>query len=195
LFNIWWTIGNSIFHLNFHKFFFSLQVNHLLIKPTDIKKNQFKKNVSIKSSSSLPQPIPVPSKVIRPSITEPILQEKIVRTKEEEAEEAAELQQEIDQLLTSLNLEKPINDHQQSKIEEKIQFENVSRTLYDYEKTQVTTNEKKETPNLIDRLLTSRSVQIPKYSSFNPFPSRSFNENVAVNGYKLGLYAPDPTNH
>jgi len=149
----------------------------------------------MKSSSSSPlQQSPVPSKVIRPSITEPILQEKIVRTKEEEAEEAAELQQEIDQLLTSLNLEKPITD-QQNKIEEKLQYENVSRTLYDYEKTQVTTNEKKETPNLIDRLLTSRSVQIPKYSSFNPFPSRSFNENVAVNGYKLGLYAPDPTNH
>jgi len=44
--------------------------------------------------------------------------------------------------------------------------------------------------NLIDRLVTSRSVQTPKYSSFNPFPSRSFNENVAVNGYKLGLYSP-----
>jgi hypothetical protein len=84
---------------------------------------------------------------------------------------------------------------QQTTTEETVQLENVARTVYDYEKNQVTKNEKKETPNLIDRLLTSRSVQIPKYSSFNPFPSRSFNENVAVNGYKLGLYAPDPTNH
>ncbi len=139
-------------------------------------------------------------KVIRAPIIEPIPQEKLQRTKEEEAEEAAELQQEIDQLLTSLNLEKPtpppsptILEHQ-TITEEKVQLENVARTLYDYEKKQVTTNEKKETPNLIDRFLTSHSVQIPKYSSFNPFPSRSFNENVAVNGYKLGLYAPDPTN-
>jgi hypothetical protein len=137
------------------------------------------------------------SNIIRSSIPERIPQEKIQRSKEEEAEEAAELQQEIDKLLTSLNLEKPITtkSEQQQTTEEKVQLENVARTLYDYEKTQVKTNETKETPNLIDRLLISRSVQIPKYSSFNPFPSRSFNENVAVNGYKLGLYAPDPTNH
>ncbi len=140
-----------------------------------------------------------PTKVIiRSVIPESIPPEKIQRSKEEEAEEAAELQQEIDQLLTSLNLEKPIpatvTSEQQTTIQETVQLENVARTLYDYEKIQVTKNEKSESPNLIDRLLTSRSVQIPKYSSFNPFPSRSFNENVAVNGYKLGLYAPDPTN-
>ncbi len=139
-----------------------------------------------------------PTKVIiRSVIPESIPPEKIQRSKEEEAEEAAELQQEIDQLLTSLNLEKPSStktSEQLISIEEPIQLGHVARTLYDYEKTQVTINEKKETPNLIDRLLTSRSVQIPKYSSFNPFPSRSFNENVAVNGYKLGLYAPDSTN-
>jgi len=153
-------------------------------------------------SSSSPSTVPVPDRqsiVIRPSpVAEPIPPSKITRSKEEEAEEAAELQQEIDQLLTSLNLEKPIpatvTSEQQTTIEETVQLENVARTLYDYEKIQVTKNEKSESPNLIDRLLTSRSVQIPKYSSFNPFPSRSFNENVAVNGYKLGLYAPDPTN-
>ncbi len=160
-----------------------------------------KKTVSIKSSSTSAARVPVhepPTKVvIRSVIPESIPPEKIQRSKEEEAEEAAELQQEIDQLLTSLNLEKPSStktSEQLISIEEPIQLGHVARTLYDYEKTQVTINEKKETPNLIDRLLTSRSVQIPKYSSFNPFPSRSFNENVAVNGYKLGLYAPDSTN-
>jgi len=160
-----------------------------------------KKTVSIKSSSTSAARAPVhepPTKVIiRSVIPESIPPEKIQRSKEEEAEEAAELQQEIDQLLTSLNLEKPSStktSEQLISIEEPVQLGHVARTLYDYEKTQVTINEKKETPNLIDRLLTSRSVQIPKYSSFNPFPSRSFNENVAVNGYKLGLYAPDSTN-
>jgi hypothetical protein len=160
-----------------------------------------KKTVSIKSSSTSAARVPMhepPTKVIiRSVIPESIPPEKIQRSKEEEAEEAAELQQEIDQLLTSLNLEKPSStktSEQLISIEEPIQLGHVARTLYDYEKTQVTINEKKETPNLIDRLLTSRSVQIPKYSSFNPFPSRSFNENVAVNGYKLGLYAPDSTN-
>ncbi|CAF1082876.1 unnamed protein product [Rotaria sordida] len=185
-------------------------VNHLLIKPTDIKRNQFKKTVSIKSSSSS---IPIPDrqpKVLQTIQTESIPQEKVQRSKEQEAEEAAELQQELDQLLTSLNLEKPTtsssssslsllskisDEKEKSTIHETIQLKNVAQTLYNYEKVQVTTNEKKESPNLIDRLLTSRSVQIPKYSSFNPFPSRSFNENVAVNGYKLGLYAPNPTNH
>ncbi len=159
-----------------------------------------KKTVSIKSSSTSAARVPVhepPTKVIiRPVIPESIPPEKIQRSKEEEAEEAAELQQEIDQLLTSLNLEKPLStktSEQLISIEEPVQLGHVARTLYDYEKTQVKTNEKKETPNLIDRLLISRSVQIPKYSSFNPFPSRSFNENVAVNGYKLGLYSPDLT--
>lgn len=177
-------------------------MNHLLIKPIDIKRNQFKKTVSMKSSSTVPVP-DQQSKVIRPSITESIPEDKISHSKQEEIEDAAELQHEIDQLLTSLNLEKPIpstvipeSSPQQTEIEETVQLENVARTLYDYEKIQVTTaiNDKKETPNLIDRILISRSVQIPKYSSFNPFPSRSFNENVAVNGYKLGLYAPDPAN-
>lgn len=137
---------------------------------------------------------------------EPVLREAVSRSKEEEAEEAAELQQEIDQLLTSLNLEKTpppatvapaasaVAEHE-NVTEQSDQLENVARTLYDYQKPQMAitekTPEKKESPNLIDRLLTSRSVQIPKYSSFNPFPSRSFNGNVAVNGYKLGLYAPD----
>ena len=126
------------------------------------------------------------------------------RSKQEEIEDAVELQQEIDQLLTSLNLEKtalpietiaePVINHQEEN-----SLENVARTLYDQRKNQVTNSEKsmvdkKQTPNLIDRLLISRAVQIPKYSSFNPFPSRSFNENVAVNGYKLGLYAPDLSN-
>ena len=46
------------------------------------------------------------------------------------------------------------------------------------------------TKNIIDRLVTSRRVKTVTYSSFNPFPSRSFNESVAVNGYKLGLYSP-----
>jgi hypothetical protein len=175
-------------------------VNHLLIKPTDIKRNQLRTTVSMKSSSPS---IPINDrqvKVIRPPITEPISPKKIVRSKEEEAEEAAELQQEIDQLLTSLNLQKPTPPpsptiiEQPTTTDETVQLETVARTLYDYEKKQVTTIEKKETPNLIDRFLTSHSVQIPKYSSFNPFPSRSFNENVAVNGYKLGLYAPDSSN-
>ena len=44
--------------------------------------------------------------------------------------------------------------------------------------------------NIIDRLINKKCVQTPRYTSFNPFPSRSFNENVAVNGYKLGLYSP-----
>ena len=138
---------------------------------------------------------------------EPVLREAVSRSKEEEAEEAAELQQEIDQLLTSLNLEKTPPPpatvataasavaEQENVTDQSDQLENVARTLYDYQKPQMAitekTPEKKESPNLIDRLLTSRSVQIPKYSSFNPFPSRSFNGNVAVNGYKLGLYAPD----
>ncbi|CAF4951622.1 unnamed protein product, partial [Rotaria magnacalcarata] len=86
-------------------------------------------------------------------------------------------------------------EQDKSPTTERVQLKTVAETLYNYEKCQVTKNEKKESPNLIDRLLTSRSVQIPTYSSFNPFPSRSFNENVAVNGYKLGLYAPDPSNH
>ena len=145
---------------------------------------------------------PSPPKLpIRPVIPESIPREKPRRSKEEEAEEAAELQQEIDQLLTSLNLEKPSSPplsttkpEQIVSTDEPIPLDHVARTLYNYEKSQVTINDKKETPNLIDRLLTSRSVQVPKYSSFNPFPSRSFNENVAVNGYKLGLYAPDATN-
>jgi hypothetical protein len=171
------------------------QVNHLLIKPTDVKRNQLKKSVSIKSSSSSVSTPDRQSKIVRPSPIESIPQEKLQRSKEEEAEDAAELQQEIDQLLTSLNLEKPSTIYEEENAnEETSQLENVARTLYDCQKTQVTINEKKETPNLIDRLLISRSVQIPKYSSFNPFPSRSFNENVAVNGYKLGLYAPDATN-
>jgi len=176
-------------------------VNHLLIKPTDIKRNQFKKTVSMKSSSSTsssPPPVSIhdrQSKIIQSTITESIPREKSQRSKEEEAEEAAELQQEINQLLTSLNLEKPTSTSEQLvSTEETVQLENVARTVYNYEKPQATKTEKKETPNLIDRILTSNSVQIPKYSSFNPFPSRSFNENVAVNGYKLGLYAPDPTN-
>jgi hypothetical protein len=147
-------------------------------------------------------PPPSPPKLpIRPVIPESIPPGKPQRSKEEEAEEAAELQQEIDQLLTSLNLEKPLSSpppttksEQVISTDEPTQLDHVARTLYNYEKSQVTINDKKETPNLIDRLLTSRSVQIPKYSSFNPFPSRSFNENVAVNGYKLGLYAPDSTN-
>jgi len=44
--------------------------------------------------------------------------------------------------------------------------------------------------NIMNRLINKKCVQTPRYSSFNPFPSRSFNENVAVNGYKLGLYSP-----
>lgn len=44
--------------------------------------------------------------------------------------------------------------------------------------------------HLLTHLVTSRSHEIPRYSSFNPFPSRSFNENVAMNGYRLGLYSP-----
>lgn len=162
-------------------------------------------------SPSLPSPsVPDrPAQIIRPVVSEPISEEKATRSKEQEAEEAAELQQELDQLLTSLNLEKPppppplsssspsskISEEKvdQSPIDETIQLKNVAQTLYNYEKSQVATNEKKESPNIIDRLLTSRSMKIPKYSSFNPFPSRSFNENVAVNGYKLGLYAPDST--
>ena len=133
-------------------------------------------------------------------VIEPIPQEKVIRSKEEEAEEAAELQQEIDQLLTSLNLEKPPSTATavESPAEEQTsQLETVVRTLYDIQKPQMaivdsTPTERRDSSTLIDRLLTSRAVQIPKYSSFNPFPSRSFNENVAVNGYKLGLYAPDP---
>lgn len=152
----------------------------------------------MKSSSTSTPSIPIhesPMKVIRPISPLPNPPEKSQRSKEEEAEEAAELQQEIDQLLTSLNLEKPtMTPEPVISNTETTELENVARTVYDYEKTQVNTNEKKETPNLIDRILTSRSVQIPKYSSFNPFPSRSFNENVAMNGYRLGLYAPDSTN-
>jgi hypothetical protein len=107
-------------------------INHLLVKSTDVKRNQLKKNVSIKSSTK---------------------------------EETEDLQKEIEQLLTCLNLEKSAS---------------------------ISANESRETKseNLIHHLVTSRSGQIPKYSSFNPFPSRSFNENVAVNGYKLGLYSP-----
>lgn len=155
----------------------------------------------MKSSSTSSPSIPIhesPVTTIRPISPLPSPPKQSQRSAEEEAEEAAELQQEIDQLLTSLNLEKPsepIKTPEQSMSNtETIQLGNVARTVYDLEKTQVNTNEKKETPNLIDRILTSRSVQIPKYSSFNPFPSRSFNENVAMNGYKLGLYAPDSTN-
>ena len=155
----------------------------------------------MKSSSTSSPSIPIhepPAKVIRPISPLSSPPEQSQRSKEEEAEEAAELQQEIDQLLTSLNLEKsptPTGTSEQTvSTTETVELGNVARTVYDLEKSQVNTNEKKETPNLIDRILTSRSVQIPKYSSFNPFPSRSFNENVAMNGYKLGLYAPDSTN-
>jgi len=136
-------------------------------------------------------------KLVRPSTIERIPTETSSRSKEQEAEDAAELQQEIDQLLTSLNLEKPVAQsppiEQTLSSEQTAQLTNVARTLFDYGKTEATTVEKKPAPNLIDRIVTSRSSQIPKYSSFNPFPSRSFNENVAMNGYKLGLYAPDPT--
>lgn len=76
-------------------------------------------------------------------------------------EETEELQKEIEQLLTCLNIEKPA----------------VSST-------------ESSSKSFIDRVVKSRASEIPKYSSFNPFPSRSFNENVAVNGYKLGLYSP-----
>lgn len=155
----------------------------------------------MKSSSTSSPSIPIhesPAKAVRPITPPPNPTEQSQRSKEEEAEEAAELQQEIDQLLTSLNLEKPPaparTSEQTISTTETVELGNVARTVYDLEKPQVNTNEKKETPNLIDRILTSRSVQIPKYSSFNPFPSRSFNENVAMNGYKLGLYAPDSTN-
>ena len=146
------------------------------------------------------------AKPIRSMVIEPVPKEKVVRSKEEEAEDAAELQQEIDQLLTSLNLEKPpltatspSSAVVESPPEEKTsQLETVVRTLYDIQKPQMTivdttSTERRDSSSLIDRLLTARAVQIPKYSSFNPFPSRSFNENVAVNGYKLGLYAPDPS--
>jgi hypothetical protein len=88
-----------------------------------------------------------------------------VSTKPSSKEDAEDLQKEIEQLLTCLNLEKP------AEISENIQ-------------------KKTSSDNYIDRLVTSRTVKTPKYSSFNPFPSRSFNENVAVNGYKLGLYSP-----
>ncbi len=75
-------------------------------------------------------------------------------------DETDDLHNEIEQLLTCLNLEKS-NEEKSSS-----------------------------TDDYLNRILTSRSSQIPKYSSFNPFPSRSFNENVAVNGYRLGLYSP-----
>ena len=161
----------------------------------------------MKSSSSSP-PIATPDRqlsITRPVIVQSPTQEKVTRSKAEEAEEAAELQLEIDQLLTSLNLEKPspltMPAPEQPVLSDKpVHLENVARTLYDYQKTHITAPEKTpetvtEPANVVDRLLTSRLVQMPKYSSFNPFPSRSFNENVAVNGYKLGLYAPDPSNH
>lgn len=152
----------------------------------------------MKSSSTSSPSIPIhesPVKIIRPISPLPTPPERSQRSKEEEAEEAAELQQEIDQLLTSLNLEKPTRTSEPAVPSTEItELEVVARTVYDYEKSQVNTNAKKETPNLIDRILTTRAVQIPKYSSFNPFPSRSFNENVAMNGYRLGLYAPDSTN-
>lgn len=76
-------------------------------------------------------------------------------------DETDDIQNEFEQLLTCLKIEKP----------------------------KVSQNDSSSN-NLIDHLVKSRSSQIPKYSSFNPFPSRSFNENVAVNGYKLGLYSP-----
>ena len=76
-----------------------------------------------------------------------------------------DIQEEIEQLLTCLNLEKP-------RISQDKQF----------------------STNSIDRFVKLRSTQTPKYSSFNPFPSRSFNENVAANGYKFGLYSPIVTN-
>ncbi|CAF3971921.1 unnamed protein product, partial [Adineta steineri] len=142
-------------------------INHLLIKPTDVKRNQFKKPVSLKSTSSSTAPVQDhrQSKVIQPITTEIIPQPTSSRSKEQEAAEAAELQDEIDQLLISLNLEKPIptptpissiniteqQQQQQIIIEENVQLETVARTLYNYEKSQVTTNEKKETPNFIDR--------------------------------------------
>jgi len=98
-----------------------------LVKPTDVKRNQYKLKRSNKT-------------------------------------DAENLDKEIDQLITCLNLDK-------SHVAEA--------------KSSGTT-----TDAYIHRLITTRSNQIPKYSSFNPFPSRSFNENVAVNGYKLGLYSP-----
>lgn len=98
------------------------------MKPTAVKRNQFKKNVSMKSSTK---------------------------------DDSEDIQQEIEELLTCLNLEK-------------------------------SSEQPKQIPpdHFLNRFITSQSTQIPKYSSFNPFPSRSFNENVAVNGYKLGLYSP-----
>lgn len=72
-------------------------------------------------------------------------------------DECEDIESEIEQLFTCLNLDKP-----------KSSSDN----------------------HLLTHLVTSRSHQIPRYSSFNPFPSRSFNENVAMNGYRLGLYSP-----
>ncbi|CAF0874824.1 unnamed protein product [Rotaria sordida] len=86
---------------------------------------------------------------------------KHVSIKSSSKEETEDLQNEFEQLLTCLNFEKPTISQNETS-----------------------------SKNLIDHLVKSRSSQIPKYSSFNPFPSRSFNENVAMNGYKLGLYSP-----
>ncbi|CAF0804238.1 unnamed protein product [Adineta steineri] len=91
---------------------------------------------------------------------------KNVSTKSSTKEDPEELQEEIEQLLTCLHPEKPPTT--------------ICKTI----------QKKPSSDNYIDRLVTSRSVQMPKYSSFNPFPSRSYNENVAMNGYRLGLYSP-----
>ena len=165
-----------------------------------MKRNQFKQVVSIKSSSSS---VPVNDRQPKIIPSESIPQQNTQRSKEQEAEEATELKQELDQLLTSLTLEKPLSssslpniseEQEKSATDDKIQLTNVVKTLYNYDKSHLTSTDKKESSNLIDHVLTSRSVQISKYSSFNPFPSRSFNENVAINGCKLGLYAPNPAN-
>lgn len=158
-----------------------------------MKRNQFKKTVSMRSTSSAEDR---PCKLVKTVSTETM---KPIETPISKDDESNELEEEIEELLARLNLEKSETRKESPMVVEQTnRLENVAKTVYDYQKVQVTNDdrprEKKESPNLLERILVSRSAQIPKYSSFNPFPSRSFNENVAMNGVKLGLYAPDSSN-
>ncbi|CAF1157087.1 unnamed protein product [Didymodactylos carnosus] len=200
-------------------------INHLLLKAADPKRNMYKKNVSIKAPVSTIQNTRSNSIVDSTKYTYPDTpstetskhEKKQVLSEDDTVEEDVDIQIEIEQLLTSLNLERPVIQKSVPKIttkqpiddenssttdnETENRLENIARTLYDYQKTQNLSETDSDSKNsnifaskqrngsIMGRLLTT-NPNGPRYSSFNPFPSRSFNENVAMNGYKLGLYAP-----
>ncbi|CAF0839672.1 unnamed protein product [Didymodactylos carnosus] len=197
-------------------------VNHLLLKVADPKRNMYKKKSSIKSPVSIAHNTRVnciedsPRQTLfnKPLVETSEHEIKQISTKEEVAEDEADIQIEIEQLMTSLNLEKPIigksetiiatkqgiNDENNATDNElKSRPESIAFTLYDSGTIQTSLKSNNKNPNIyttkkcngpkIAHLQKMNRIG-PRYTSFNPFPSRSFNENVAMNGSKLGLYAP-----